>query len=148
MTNYEVSIDSVKELWEAGAVKMPTIGDQYAEAAIEVHRSAMSADRAFARSGGNGALYKALTDLRNLFQDKVLVKSSDNCVAAGEALMKIADSFATADYLNAAEIEEYNDNKDEVRNSDSPSERPPEVRDAPGSEDPHPDADQQGEVRD
>lgn len=134
----EVSIDDVTELWNVGAVNLPQVADQYGWSAFEMHQSRATDDTAFNRtfSGeGMSTMFQEFDALRSLLQDKVLVKSRNGCVKAGDTLTKIADSFATADYLNAEEIDKYKNFKDGVKTGPE-YEQPPHVIDAPSSDDP------------
>jgi hypothetical protein len=144
----EVRVDDLQELWHCGAVKLPQIAVQYSEMAGGLHDTGMSQDGAFGRQGVSptGGTYTAMgrlgaewTRLRNLVQDDIAVRSHANLIKAGEALTRIADSYATADYLNADQIGQYQGYIDSIENSDDSYRRPPYVPDAPASDDPHPD---------
>lgn len=133
-----IKVDDVEELWRAGAVHLPTVAVQYAGAAQAIHSSAVSEDAAFSRSeGGMGPLHPVFKRLRDAFQDRVLVQTHANLIAAGTALTKIADGFATTDHLNATQLQEYADFKTGIETGPD-YERPPTVPNAPKSGDPHP----------
>jgi hypothetical protein len=143
----EVRVDDLKELWHCGAVKLPLIAVQYSEMAGGLHDTGMSQDAAFGREGysptggtytASGRLGAEWTRLRNLVQDDIAVRSHNNLVKAGEALTRIADSYATTDYLNADQIDQYNDYIESIESSDDSYRRPPYVPDAAQSDDPQP----------
>jgi hypothetical protein len=143
----EVRVDDLKELWSCGAVRLPQIAVQYSEMAGGLHDTGLSQDAAFGRAGYSptGGSYTAMgrlgyewARLRNLVQDDIAVRSHANLIKAGEALTRIADSYATADHLNADQIGQYNDYVESIENSDDSYRRPPYVPDAPASDDPHP----------
>lgn len=147
MPQDEVKVDDLTELWNAGAVQLPAVAVQYAALAQALHRTALPQDAAFRRSiGGGSRLPTAWTSLRNLVQDEIAVRSHENLVKAGEALTKIADSYATTDFLNEAQIRAYETEIEGIGNGvvrlDDGTERertpPPDVPDAPSSSDPHP----------
>lgn len=130
----EVSVESLKELWEAGALDMPTVGQQYSTAANSLHDTRYY-DMAFTTSlHGQSPLFRDFDNLRSLFQDRILVKSSQNCEKVGEVLMKIADSFANRDHLNAKDLEEYKTFKDPDKRKSY--EEPKSVGDASSSDEP------------
>ena len=139
----EVSVDDLTELYRAGAVKMPKVAVQYAEMAERLHKTALSETGAFARTGGGlGPLHPVWTQLRNLVQSRIAVRSHDRILAAGEVLTKIADAFATADNLNGEDLAEYEEYVTTVTESPSSlpeNDKPPlYVPDAPAPGDPHP----------
>jgi hypothetical protein len=143
----EVRVDDLKELWNAGAVKLPQVAVQYSEMAGGLHKSGLSEDGGFGRPGYSptGGTYTAMgrlgyawVRLRNLVQNDIAVRSHNNLIAAGEALAKIADSYATTDYLNSDQIDQYNDYVESIETSSDSYRRPPYVPDAPDSNDPHP----------
>ncbi|MEV0649458.1 hypothetical protein AB0I28_29795 [Phytomonospora sp. NPDC050363] len=134
----EIKVDDLEALWRSGAVDLPTVAIQYAEAAAKTHASAVGESSAFSRSeGGMGPLHPVFKRLRDTFQDRVLVRTHDNLISAGRALTKIADGFATTDRLNAAQLNEYADFKTGIETGPA-YERPPSVPEAPSSGDPHP----------
>lgn len=143
----EVRVDDLKELWHCGAVKLPQIAAQYSEMAGGLHDTGLSESSAFGRPAysptggtytGMGRLGAAWSRLRNLVQDDIAVRSQQNLMKAGEALTRIADSYATADYLNADQIGQYQNYIKSIENSADTYRRPPSVPDAPSSDDPHP----------
>lgn len=139
--NYVVSIDSLEELWRVGATNLPNVAIQYSEAAIEVHKCGLSDTPLFNRSeGGMSPLSKVFIPMRDDFQDKVLVKTQQGLQKAGEAVCKIADSFATGDYLNSAKLQEYADYKSDLESGEKgEDDRPPSyIPPPPKSDDPHP----------
>lgn len=133
----EVSIADVNELWRIGAVDLPTVAAQYSEAASQIHRTALNDSAMFTTSDGLSALHDPFTQVRDLLQDQVFVKSSQRCGTAGKAVTQIADSFATADYLNSRDLQRYEDYKED-RETGSPEDQPPYVPPPPKSTDPHP----------
>lgn len=140
--DYVVSIDSVEELWRVGAVNLPKVGIQYSQAAVEVHKTALNDNGAFNRSeGGMSPLSREFIPLRNDLQDKVLVKTQDGLVKAGDVVCKIADSFATTDYLNAQQLKEYGDFKVARANGPANEAPPTYIPSAPTSKDTHPEND-------
>jgi hypothetical protein len=134
-----VRVDDLRELWHAGAVDLPQVAVQYSELAVDLHQTGRSQEAAFRRSiGGMGRLYDQWTRLRNAVQDEIAVRSHNNLVAAGETLVKIADSYATTEYLNAEQINQYHAYVESIESSDEGYRRPPYVPDAPSSDDAHP----------
>lgn len=147
----DVNVDDLTELYRVGAVNLPQVAVQYSSMAQYLHKTALSETAAFTRSvGGLGPLYSAWTELRNLTQEAVAVRSHENLVSAGTALTLIAESFANSDHLTAEEInefEEFTEDLDTPEHTDPETgetvgrpdyERPPYVPDAPGPDDPHP----------
>lgn len=143
----EVRVDDLKELWNCGAVKLPLVAVQYAVMAGGLHDTGLSQDAAFGRQGYSptggahtamGRLGAEWTRLRNLVQDDIAVRSHQNLCAAGEALTRIAESYATTDYLNADQIGEFEGYIESIENSAESYRRPPYVPDAPESGDLHP----------
>lgn len=143
----EVRVDDLKELWHAGAVDLPLVAAQYTQMARGLHSTGAGEGAAFGRTGvsqggsattGPGRLGSVWGRLRNLVQDEIAVRSHDNLVAAGDALVKIAESYATTDHLSADQLGQYQAYVDSVKTSDDSYRRPPYVPDAPSSDDPRP----------
>jgi hypothetical protein len=131
-------VDDLTDLWRMGAVLLPTVAIQYSTMATELHKTATNEGPAFSRSGGGmGPLHEAWTGLRDTMQDRIAVKTHSNLTTAGEALKKIAEGYATTDYLSADQLDEFNS---EIANaSNDPVFEPPVyVPDAPSTSDPHP----------
>lgn len=144
--NGQVGVDDLTELWNAGAVSLPTIATQYSNAASHLHNAqyyGLEDSGRFDRTElGTSPVWAPFHRLAVLLQDRVMAKSSDNCAAAGEVLVKIAESMATTDNLNAQQLKRYNDFKTGVENGANP---PPDyIPDAPSSDDPHPQDDPAG----
>lgn len=145
---YEVTVDDLTELWQAGAVKLPQVAGQYAEMARALHASALSESGAFGERSIPGApsyatwggpLAAVWRSLRNLVQDDIAVRSHQNLLAAGRVLVDIANGYATTDYLNADEVGSFQQAIEDYENSPNPDRRPPpSVTTAPTSLDPHP----------
>lgn len=139
--NYVVSIDNLEELWRVGAVNLPNVAVQYSEAAIEVHKCGLSDNQLFNRSeGGMSPLSKVFIPMRNEFQDKVLVKTQTSLQNAGTVVCKIADSFATTDFLTADKLNEYSVYKEDINDGKyGEDDQPPSyIPSPPKSTDPHP----------
>jgi hypothetical protein len=139
----EVKVDDVVDLWRAGVVMLPTVAVQYATVASELHATELSESGAFSRPGGGmGPFHPVWTALRNTMQDKVAVESRDNLVKAGEALKKIAESYATTDHMSAQQLGIFQERTEDVMDtSDNPNPAevpPPYVPEAPSTDDPHP----------
>jgi|GEM_PF-2978699 len=131
-----VKVDDLAELWRAGKVNLPTVAIQYSEMASQLHQTAQTEQSAFTRSiGGLGPLYDAWTDLRNLMQDHIAVKSHDNLVAAGEALAWTAEAYATEDHLNGQQLDRFNDEIDDI--TSDPDRPPPPYIPSPPTSDSH-----------
>lgn len=145
MNDYVVSIEDLEELHRCGAVHLPNVAVQHSEVASALHKTALSEGHAFHRSiGGTSPVQAAFAALRNRFQDDITVRSVENLLSAGVVLTQIADSFATADYLNAEDLQKYQDYLDglgapDAADRDRP---PPYVPDPPSSDDPHPEEQQ------
>jgi hypothetical protein len=134
----EVKVDNLTELWQAGAVKLPQVAVQYTELARDLHKTGLSQEAAFRRSiGGLGKLYYEWTRLRNLIQDEIAVRSHENLAMAGEALVMIANSYATTDHLSREQMEKYEDHIERIETGED-YRRPPQVLDAAAAGDPHP----------
>jgi hypothetical protein len=136
----DVRVDDLVDLWEAGAVKLPQVAVQYAELAQTLHQTGLSESAAFSRStGGLGPLHPVWTGLRTTIQDKIVVGSYRNLIAAGRVLTEIAAAYATTDHLNADQLGQYQRAITGIQNSANPDGRPPSyVPDPPTSDDPHP----------
>jgi hypothetical protein len=142
-----VTVDDLRELWHAGAVDLPTVAAQYSEVAGQLHKTGLNQSGAFNRTGYSptggaastgGRLGYEWTRLRNAVQDDIAVRSQANLVAAGRALVEIANSYATTDHLSAEQIGQYQAYVESIENNDDEFRRPPYVPDAPSSDDPHP----------
>lgn len=130
------TVEDLVVLWQAGAVKLPTVAGQYSELATELNGSRSWESTAFDRStGGPGTFVENWTSLRDTVQDAIAVKSYENLMAAGEALAQIANSYASDDHLTANEILEFNEEIEHIENSSVTDERPPDVPEPPRSED-------------
>lgn len=131
--NDTVSFDDIWDLWRAGAVHLPNMGNQYAKAAQEVHKAALSSQNAF--NGAVPELATAFADLRNVLQDKILVTGSDNLYKSGKALSDLAVEFSELDGDNKSRLQTSIDDLE-----DGPQEnRPPAVTEtAPDHDDVHP----------
>lgn len=131
--NDPVSFDDIWDLWRAGAIHLPNMGNQYGKAAQEVHKAAMSASNAF--DGAVPELATAFAELRNALQDKILVKGGENLYKSGEALSKLAVRFSEQDGDNATRLQDSIKGLEDA----TPENRPPDVTEtAPSSDDPHP----------
>jgi hypothetical protein len=139
----EVVVEDVIDLWRAGVVMLPNTAIQYVEMARELHASAVFESGAFRNpNGAMGPLHPVWTKLRDIMQDTVAVKSRDRLVAAGEALRRIAESYATTDQLSATDLEKWRRVTGgilDVSDNPDPALRPPDgVPAAPSTGDPHP----------
>ncbi len=130
----EVRIDDLEELWKAGAVNMQYVAGQFSQGAINLHKAGVSEDSVF--DGADPELTAAWSRLRNMLQDKVLVKSYSNCSKSGNALANIAISISKQDTDNRDELQKI---IKQTENSDVEDDRPPSyVPKAPKSGDEHP----------
>lgn len=133
----EFHVDDLKGLWRTGAVLMPQVGLQFSLAATALHRTGLD-EAMFQTSQGPSPLAGPWTLLRNTVQERVLGATADRCVQAGEALVKIADGYATTDYYNAADLDIYADDKTKIRSGANDTFQIPAVPDPPAATDPHP----------
>lgn len=144
--NGTVGVDDLTDLWNAGAVSLPTVGKQYSSAASNLHNAqyyGLEDSGRFDRTEhGVSPVWAPFHELAVLLQDKVMVKSAENCESAGKVLVQIAESMATTDHLNGQELKQYENFKSGIRNGANPP--PGDVPDAPSSDDPHPQDDVAG----
>lgn len=122
----------VQALWDAGAVYMPKLANNYASAASDLHRAAISADGAFEGSITNIA--SNFASLRDRLQNQILVKSSENMHSAGETLASFALEIVGLDDENGSSVDE----RAQPLQDHIPGNQPPDVIDAPRSSDDHP----------
>lgn len=129
----------ITALYKAGAVTIPHAANYFGKAAQNVHKTALSDEALFQPVGdgsGTSSLSQKWSELRNTMQDQVLVKTQNNLIAAGEALVEVAESYVDQDGVNGDALEEsFQDIDDRDNPADAP---PPYVTPAPGTGDPHP----------
>ncbi|HEY8471737.1 MAG TPA: hypothetical protein VIL37_03770 [Natronosporangium sp.] len=145
---YEVTVDDLTELWQAGAVKLPQVAAQYAEMARELHATALSESHAFGQrtipgapsyATWGGPLLSVWSNLRDMVQDDIAVRSYDNLIRAGQVLVDIANGYATTEYLNTSELSQYHEAIEDYEHHPNPDRRPPAyIPEAPSTTDPHP----------
>ncbi|MBB6036289.1 hypothetical protein [Phytomonospora endophytica] len=122
----EFHVDDLMGLWRTGAVLMPEVGRQFALAAISLNDAGEGASL-FQTSQGPSPLSGPWNLLRETVQGRVLGATAERCVRAGSALTKIADAYATTDYYSRADLEQYVDDKAEIRAGGNGTFQVPEV---------------------
>lgn len=133
----EFKVDDLTWLWRTGASLMPQVGRQFSLAAIALHRTGDKAAM-FQTSQGPSPLSGPFGVLRDTAQERILGAAAERCVKAGEALMRIADAYATTDYYSAADLKTYAEETADIRAGGNAVFPIPEVPDPPAAGDPHP----------
>jgi hypothetical protein len=123
-------------LWRAGAVELPQAAAEFAQAAAELHGTALREPAAFERSsGGTGELHPEWVKLRNTLQDRVLVTTHDRLLNAGAALTKVCETFAGQDETILAALNRF---IEDIENGPEPARPPAGPSTAPSHTDAHP----------
>lgn len=119
----------IQSLWDAGAVHMQNLGNHYANAAVDLHRTAASESGAF--DGAVTDIASSFASLRNTLQDHILVKSRDNLVSAGDTLASFAFELVGLDDENGSSVDE----RAQPLQDHIPGNRPGRIVDPPSSGD-------------
>lgn len=111
------------DLWKAGAISLPLVGDIYARAAMGAKDTGEGGkdEKAFERRSDHGAfdlggmakdamyplgtVYPVWTELRDTL-NTVLAKSADNLYDTGDALVSVSEDYAAKDSRAADDLDE------------------------------------------